>query len=61
MGFTPFLFGQGFSLEFNGSSDYVEVQHSSDLNLAENQGTIMARIKINDIYEDSYNLSLIHI
>ena len=55
MGFTPFLFGQGFSLEFNGSSDYVEVQHSSDLNLAENQGTIMARIKINDIYEDSYN------
>ena len=55
MGFIPFLFGQEYSLEFNGSTDYVEILHSSELNLAGNQGTIMVRIKINDIYEDSYN------
>ena len=55
MGFIPFLFGQGYSLAFNGSTDYVEIAHSSDLNLAGSQGTIMVRIKINDIYEDSYN------
>ena len=55
MGLTPFLFAQGYSLEFNGSTDYVEIPHNNELNLGASQGTIMARIKINDIYEDSYN------
>ena len=55
MGFIPFLFGQGYSLEFNGSTDYVEIPHNNELNLGASQGTIMVRIKINDIYEDSYN------
>ena len=55
MGLTPFLFAQGYSLEFNGSTDYVEIPHNNELNLDASQGTIMARIKINDIYEDSYN------
>lgn len=55
MGFIPFLFGQEYSLEFNGSTDYVEIPHNNELNLAASQGTIMASIKINDIYEDSYN------
>jgi hypothetical protein len=55
MGFIPFLFGQEYSLEFNGSTDYVEISHNNELNLGASQGTIMASIKINDIYEDSYN------
>ena len=55
MGFMPFLFGQEYSLEFNGSTDYVEISHNNELNLGASQGTIMASFKIYDIYEDSYN------
>ena len=50
MGLTPFLFGQGYSLEFNGSTDYVEIPHNNELNLGASQGTIMARIKICLLY-----------
>jgi len=55
MGFIPFLFGQEYSLEFNGSTDYVEISHNDELNLGQSQGTIIVRIKLNDLYEDSYN------
>ena len=55
LGCVPFLYGQGYSLNFNGSTDYVEIPHNNELNLGASQGTIMVRIKIHDIYEDSYN------
>ena len=55
LGCIPFLYGQGYSLNFNGSTDYVEIPHNNELNLGASQGTIMVRIKIHDIYEDSYN------
>ena len=45
------------ALEFDGTDDYVDVPHNNSLNISENngnEGTIMARIKLDDITSNTF-------